>query len=216
MTELAYDTYTLQGPAFTDADRAEALFRLGACRLKGSSTAQAISLLTLAIELFERSPDASGRLKAHAFVWRARGYQRRRDWEAARADVERALELADALRNDHMVAHAMFQGSLVAEREGQWHMACYYAEEARERYAAAGDELNVARRAGRRGRSPASRRSITMSLLRRAAFAGALVLSVVPAPALAVTNGVADGNAHPAVGLLVADGGATPVCRASG
>jgi hypothetical protein len=49
-----------------------------------------------------------------------------------------------------------------------------------------------------------------LSWLRRAALGAALVLCL-PAPALAITNGAPD-TAHPAVGLLVADGGATPVC----
>jgi tetratricopeptide (TPR) repeat protein len=135
----------VEGPAFTDADRAETLFRLGACQLERSSTATAISLLTLAIELFERGAEGSDRLRPHAFVWRARCYQRRRDWCAARADVERALELAEDLGDVHTAADALFQASLIAEREGQHHMACYYAEEARSRYASVGDELNVAR-----------------------------------------------------------------------
>lgn len=51
-----------------------------------------------------------------------------------------------------------------------------------------------------------------MTSLRRAAAAAALLASVLPAPALAITNGTPDGAGHPAVGLLVADGGATPVC----
>lgn len=51
-----------------------------------------------------------------------------------------------------------------------------------------------------------------MLSLRRAALAAALVLGVMPASALAVTNGTPDGAAHPAVGLLVAGPGLTPVC----
>src|SRR5207245_7272371 len=66
-------------------------------------------------------------------------------WEAARADVERALELADGLGDEHSVAHAMFQASLIAEREGQFLVARCYAEEARRLYARVDDRLNVAR-----------------------------------------------------------------------
>jgi secreted trypsin-like serine protease len=51
-----------------------------------------------------------------------------------------------------------------------------------------------------------------MSLLRRAALAAALVSSVVPASALAITNGTPDGSSHPAVGLLVTGPARTPVC----
>jgi tetratricopeptide (TPR) repeat protein len=134
-----------ENPVFTDADRGETLYRLGACQLKRSSTAAAISLLTLSLELFDRCPDSSDTLRANALVWRSRCYQRRRDWQAARADVERALELAESLGDDHTVAHATFQASLIAEREGQFHLACFYAEGARKLYAAVDDRLNVAR-----------------------------------------------------------------------
>jgi hypothetical protein len=50
-----------------------------------------------------------------------------------------------------------------------------------------------------------------MHLLRRAAIAAALVASLLPASAWAITNGVPDGSAHPSVALLTtADG--TPLC----
>jgi Trypsin len=51
-----------------------------------------------------------------------------------------------------------------------------------------------------------------MPQLRRAVLAAALVLSALPAPAFAITNGAPDGSAHPAVGLLVSGPAATPVC----
>jgi tetratricopeptide (TPR) repeat protein len=134
-----------EGPQFTDLERAETLFRLGACQCKRSATAVATQLLTLALELFDRIEEPCDRLRAHALVWRARCYQRQRDWEAARADVEHALELAEVIGDDHAVAHAYFQASLVAERQGQWLLARYYAEEARKLYESVDDRLNVAR-----------------------------------------------------------------------
>jgi hypothetical protein len=52
-----------------------------------------------------------------------------------------------------------------------------------------------------------------MHLLQRAALAAALVVAgVLPASALAITNGVPDGNTHPSVGLLVAAVDSTPIC----
>jgi tetratricopeptide (TPR) repeat protein len=134
-----------EGDAFTDADRGEALFRLGACQYKRNANGAAVSLLTLALELFDRSGEPCDRLRAHTMVWRARCYQRQRDWESARTDVEHALVLADSLGDDQVSAHALFQASLVAERESQWLLARYYASEARQRYENLDDDLNVAR-----------------------------------------------------------------------
>jgi tetratricopeptide (TPR) repeat protein len=129
-------------PAFSDVDRAEVLYRLGCCRFNRSSIANAISLLTLALELCEHSGLPCDRLRARALEWRSRCYQRRRDWEAAREDVELALELAEGIGDQHAIAYAHFQASLIAEREGQWLVARLYAEEAKGRYEELGDRLN--------------------------------------------------------------------------
>jgi Trypsin len=51
-----------------------------------------------------------------------------------------------------------------------------------------------------------------MSVLRRVVLAAACALAALPATAGAITNGVPDGGAHPAVGLLVAGPARTPVC----
>ena len=131
-------------PALGGLARAEALFRLGACRLKLSRTAEAVALLTLALELCEREGGPPG-LRAHVLVWRARAYQLGRDWGAARIDVERALELGEAAGEPRMVAQGYFQASLVAEREGQWLLARFYAEQARALFEQLGDRLNVGR-----------------------------------------------------------------------
>jgi len=80
-----------EDPAFTDVDRADILFRLGACRYNLSSIATAVSLLTQALELADRSELPCDRLRSLVLEWRSRCYQRQRDWEAAREDIERAL-----------------------------------------------------------------------------------------------------------------------------
>jgi tetratricopeptide (TPR) repeat protein len=130
--------------AFTDIDRADVLFRLGCCRFKLSVVANAVSLFTLALTLCEREggPD---RLRANILVWRSRCYQRQRDWDSARADVERALELAQALGDSASIANVYFQASLIAERGGQWLIARMYAEEAKTRYENLNDRANVGR-----------------------------------------------------------------------
>ena len=51
------------------------------------------------IELLTRSGLPADRLRAHILEWRSRCYQRQRDFEAAREDVERALELAESLND---------------------------------------------------------------------------------------------------------------------
>ncbi len=131
-----------EGDPFTDAHRADVLYRLGCCRFKLSATTNAVSLLTLALELCDGGND---RLRANILDWRSRCYQRQRDWDAARADIERALELAQAVGDLPATANVYFQASLIAERGGEWLVARMYAEEAKERYERLNDRANVGR-----------------------------------------------------------------------
>lgn len=130
-------------PCFTDVQRADVLYRLGCCRFSLTSTANALALFTLALELCDRAPVTCDRLRARIFDWRSRCYQRHRDWEAARADVERGLELSERCGDDETAACLYFQASIVAEREAQLVLARFYAEHALKLYASAGDRLNV-------------------------------------------------------------------------
>jgi tetratricopeptide (TPR) repeat protein len=132
-----------EDPAFTDLDRADVLFRLGACRFKVSSTSTAIALLTQALELAERSGFPCDRLRSLIFEWRSRCYRRQRDWEAAREDVERALELAEVLNDRYALAQAHFQASLIAERNGRWVLARTHAEQAKALYEEIAHRANV-------------------------------------------------------------------------
>ncbi|HZO98116.1 MAG TPA: tetratricopeptide repeat protein [Gaiellaceae bacterium] len=130
-----------EAPGGTDADRAEVFFRLGCCRLTLGAPANAASLLTLALDLCDRSAEVSDRLRIHILDWRSRCYQRQRDWQAARADVERALELAHDVGDGHVVARAAMQASIVAEREGDLLLARFHAEHARNQLRSLGDEV---------------------------------------------------------------------------
>jgi tetratricopeptide (TPR) repeat protein len=130
-------------PQFSDVERADILFRLGCCRFKLSSISTAVSLLSEAYDLATRSELPADRLRAHILEWRSRCYQRQRDFEAAREDVERALELAEGLDDTQTQAHVYFQASLVAERTGHWVLARTYAERAKERYQEVADDVNV-------------------------------------------------------------------------
>jgi tetratricopeptide (TPR) repeat protein len=128
-----------------ELDRAEVLYRLGCARYKLSHVDRALEHFTGALELLDRSGETCDRLRANALHWRSRCYRRHRDWEAAREDVERALELAEAIGDDEIVAHVHFQASLVAERNGNWQGWRKHSECAKELYEAIDDPVNVGR-----------------------------------------------------------------------
>jgi tetratricopeptide (TPR) repeat protein len=133
----------LQG--FSDVERADVLYRMGVVRYKLTSINTAVTLLTEALDLADRSGSPCDRLRSHILEWRSRCSRRQRDFEAAREDIERALELADRIDDTLTVAHVTFQASLVAERDGHWLRARALAERAKELYEAHGDRKNVGR-----------------------------------------------------------------------
>lgn len=130
---------------FSDVDRAEVLYRMGVCRYKLTSISSAQALLTEALDLADRSGAPCDRLRSHILEWRSRCSRRQRDFEAAREDIERALELAERLDDSLTIAHVTFQASIVAERNGQWLRARSLAERAKDLYEAHGDQLNLGR-----------------------------------------------------------------------
>ena len=132
-----------ESPEFSDVDRADVLFRLGCCRYNLSSISTAVALLTQALKLADRSVLPSDRLRSLILEWRSRCYQRQRDFEAAREDVERALELAQRLDDSYAMAQAYFQASLVAEREGRFVLARSHAERAKTLYEEIAHRANV-------------------------------------------------------------------------
>jgi tetratricopeptide (TPR) repeat protein len=134
-----------EAPQFSDVERADLLFRLGACRIKLGSVATAIALFDEALELAERSGLPSDVLRAEILQWRSRCHRRRRDFEAAREDVERALDLAQAVGERATMANVYFQASLVTERMGHWVLSRNYAQQAKALYQELNDERNVGR-----------------------------------------------------------------------
>jgi tetratricopeptide (TPR) repeat protein len=134
-----------EAPEFSDVDRAAVFFRLGVCRYQLSSIATAIGLLNEALALAEGSQLPCDLLRADILGWRSRCYRRQRDLEAAREDVERALELAQAIDDPRKTADTYFQASLVSERMGHWVQARNYAERAKTHYEQVNDERNVGR-----------------------------------------------------------------------
>ena len=130
---------------FTDVDRAEVVFQVGVVRYSQSSIGEAIVLFDEALMLAEGADRSADRLRSDIFHWRSRCHRRNRDWVAAQEDIERALELAEACADDRRVADALFQASLVAQRQGRWVLARTYAERSRRLFDALGDRATVAR-----------------------------------------------------------------------
>jgi len=129
--------------SFSDVERADVLLRLGGCRYQLSSVQTALALFNEALGLAERSGLPCDGLKANILSWRSRCWQRQRDFEAARDDVERALELSRAVDDLRTIGGAYFQASLIADREGHWVLARNYAERARQAYSQLADRVHV-------------------------------------------------------------------------
>ena len=132
-------------PGFNDIDRAGVLCRIGAVRVRRGSISRAVNDLTLALELCNRSGRPSDRLRAEIYDWRSRCYQRQRDFNAARADIEAALELCDTIGDRATAADINFRAASIAEREGAFLVARCYAEKALDLYTQVGDSANVGR-----------------------------------------------------------------------
>ncbi len=130
---------------FSDVDRAEVLYRLGFCRFKMSSISTAVSLFNEALTLAERSGLPCDALRMNIFDARSMCYRRQRDYAAAREDVERGLELAEALHDDRALASIYFRASTLAERDGHWVLARSYAEKARVHSEEVADRVAVGR-----------------------------------------------------------------------
>jgi tetratricopeptide (TPR) repeat protein len=130
---------------FSDIERADVLFRLGVARYKLNSIQTALALFDEALKLAERSEIPSDHLRSNVLAWRSRCYRRRRDLEAAREDVERALELAESLNDKRTAADIYFQASIIADREGHWVLARSYAERAKAAYEAVADRSQLGR-----------------------------------------------------------------------
>src|SRR5438445_1423667 len=134
-----------EGSGFSDVERADVLFRLGVARYKLNSIQTSIGLFDEALKVAERSEIPSDQLRSNILAWRSRCYRRRRDLEAAREDVERALELAEGLNDKRTAADVYFQASIIADREGHWVLARSYAERAKAVYEELSDRSNLGR-----------------------------------------------------------------------
>ncbi|HLY95445.1 MAG TPA: helix-turn-helix transcriptional regulator [Gaiellaceae bacterium] len=132
-----------EAETFSDVERAEVLLTLGVCRYQLNSTQTAIGLLNEALALADRAELPSDSLRSQILSWRSRCWRRQRDYEAAREDIERALQLAEDAADPATIGAAYFQASLVADREGHWVLARTYAERARSAYEELSDRVFV-------------------------------------------------------------------------
>ncbi|MBV8256951.1 MAG: tetratricopeptide repeat protein [Actinobacteria bacterium] len=132
-----------EAESFSDVERAEVLLPLGVCRYQLNSVQTAVAIFNEALALADRSGLPCDALKSNLLSWRSRCWRRQRDYEAAREDVERALELAQGVDDPWTIGAAYFQASLIADRDGRWVLARNYAERAREAYGQIADTAHV-------------------------------------------------------------------------
>jgi tetratricopeptide (TPR) repeat protein len=142
---LEYAQDLVESEHFTEVDRANVLFHMGQCRYRLASIPTAVTLFTEALDLLRHSELIDDRLRSRIYRWRSRCYRRQNDWEAARADVQVALELSERLDDRGALAHGYFQASIIAERSGHWVLARSHAERAKALYEEQDDRLNVGR-----------------------------------------------------------------------
>jgi tetratricopeptide (TPR) repeat protein len=128
----------------TDA-QAEIAYLTAVCCYTLSTMAAAHVEFARALTLLDESGLQNDRLRSDVHQWRSRCYRRQRDWEAAREDIDRALELVDALDDTRRSAEVNLQASLVAERQGRWVLARRYAETSRDLFDAIGDIVTKGR-----------------------------------------------------------------------
>jgi len=133
----------VEAGSFSDVERAEVFYALGVCRYQLNSVQTSLGLLNEALSLAERSGMPSDSLRSNILSWRSRCWRRMRDYEAAREDIERALQLAEDADDPRTIGAAFFQASLVADREGHWVLARTYAEKARAAYEELSDRVHV-------------------------------------------------------------------------
>lgn len=134
-----------EGGAGAADEQAEIAYLTAVCCYTLSTMTAAHVEFARALALLDEAGESNDRLRSDIHQWRARCYRRQRDWEAAREDIDRALELVEALDDTRRSAEVNLQASLVAERQGRWVLARRYAENSRDLFAAIGDVVTKGR-----------------------------------------------------------------------
>ena len=132
------------GPDTVD-EQAEIAYLTAVCCYTLATMAPAHVEFARALALLDEAEEPNDRLRSDVHQWRSRCYRRQRDWEAAREDIDRALELVEALDDTRRSAEVNLQASLVAERQGRWVLARRYAETSRDLFEAVGDIVTKGR-----------------------------------------------------------------------
>ena len=127
------------------AERAELEYLTALLSYAENDIAAAQERFAGALALLDQVDAANDRLRCDVYQWRSRCYRRQRDWEAAREDIELALELCESLGDVYRSGEVTFQASLVAERQGRWVLARRYAEICRDLFASIEDTVAVGR-----------------------------------------------------------------------
>ena len=116
-----------------DTDRAALLFHLGDAELARGAVADACSLLTLALDVCNRTLRAERPApRAHLRAPRTLPSPPPRVVRRAQPTSSARSSSPSRSSDDGTIAQASLQASIIAEREGQWIMAQFYAERARE------------------------------------------------------------------------------------
>jgi tetratricopeptide (TPR) repeat protein len=126
-------------------EEAEVAYLTAVCCYTISEIAAAQVEFARALRLLDGSGEPSDRLRLDIHQWRSRCYRRQRDWEAAREDIDRALELCEGIDDARRRAEVNFQASLVSYRLGRWVLARRQAETAVSLYDTIGDDVTKAR-----------------------------------------------------------------------
>ena len=120
---LAVGRADAEGAAATSEERAEIAYLTAICCYTLSQISAAQLEFARALRLLDETGEPSNQLRLDIHQWRSRCYRRQRDWEAAREDIDLALELCEATGDVRRSAEVNLQASLVAERQGRWVLA---------------------------------------------------------------------------------------------
>ncbi len=132
------------GPSGTRDEQAELAYLTAVCCYSLSDITTAQAEFGRALQLLDEA-DPNDRLRLDIHQWRSRCHRRQRDFDAAREDIDRALEICDAIDDVRRRAEVNLQASLVADRLGRWVLARRYAETSRDLFDETGDTVTRGR-----------------------------------------------------------------------
>jgi tetratricopeptide (TPR) repeat protein len=133
------------GPSGSRGEQSEVAYLTAVCCYSLSEITTAVTEFDRALTLLDEAEEPNDRLRLDIHQWRSRCYRRLRDFDAAREDIDRALELCLTITDVRPRAEVHLQASLVADRLGRWVLARRYAETSRDLYAEIGDTATMGR-----------------------------------------------------------------------